>query len=89
MLTVKDLLLLVLRVLPAEIRESPNAQHNLPEKGEERSGTPDQCAGICALNKVGGQKGISGWPAGRNGCVMKSWKGGEVSFGLSEAGRGG
>jgi len=36
-----DLLVLVLRVLPGEIREWLNAERNLPGKGKEGSGTSD------------------------------------------------
>jgi hypothetical protein len=39
--TVADLLFLVLRVLPEEIRKWLNAERNLPRKRKERVGTSD------------------------------------------------
>ena len=40
-MTVADLLVLALRVLPGEIREWLNAERNLPEKKKEGDGSSD------------------------------------------------
>jgi len=53
-----DLLVLVLRVLPGEIREWLNAERNLPGKGKEGSGTSDS-----ACEDRG--SGYAGSPAGK------------------------
>jgi len=63
-LTTADLLVLVLRVLPGEIRESLTARQDLPEKGEERSGTPRSVGGY--LRSEGG-KGPNGNVRGLRG----------------------
>jgi hypothetical protein len=59
-----DLLVLVLRVLPGEIREWLNAEHNLREAGKWRSGTPGQgrklAGGVCSLRGKGVRKWLKG-----------------------------
>jgi hypothetical protein len=59
-LATADLVVLVLRVLPEEIREWLNAERNLPGKRKEGVGTSDSARG----NLGSGQ---ARWPA-RNAC---------------------
>jgi hypothetical protein len=53
-----DLLVLVLRVLPGEICKWLNAEHNRPEKGRERSGTPGSTRGHLGSGQVRGPAGV-------------------------------
>jgi hypothetical protein len=59
-LATADLVVLALRVLPEEIRESLNAERNLPGKRKEGVGTSDS-----AREDLG--SGQARWPAG-NAC---------------------
>jgi hypothetical protein len=52
-----DLLVLVLRVLPEEIRKWLNAEGNLPGNDKERVGTPESAARIGDLDKHGDRRG--------------------------------
>jgi hypothetical protein len=62
-----DLLVLVLRVLPGEIRKWLNVERNLPEKRKEGSGT----SGSVPENMGSGQ---ARWPAGNACSVAACWK---------------
>lgn len=57
MLATADMMVLALRVLPGEICKWLNAEHNLPEKGKDRSGTPGSARGHLGLGQGRGPEG--------------------------------
>lgn len=78
MLAVADLLVLVLRVLPGEIREWLNAERNLPGKKRKRRARLVRRARIWDLDKREDRRGACPVAACREGCARKSWGGGGV-----------